>query len=273
MEKVKCEYCKKITTTLNLKRHQNTKLCRNKQLNVNIVLPVKEYKCKYCDKTFNRLDNRNEHEDNKSCNASDIITKLEVAKETINKLEETIGKNDIEIEYLKSQIQVYRPLITNIGNNIENTNITINNNINLNFSDIRNHLDKFNIHVLSDHSALINFLMPIFQNKIKLTNECKQIISYYIGDKMINDIKCKVFLCNTAGELVDLSDKICHEEINKNILSDTIIKSACKNRILLNNISTEKGIKNGVRKKNPMMLVHEIVKYLKDNNITDIKGV
>ena len=67
---------------------------------------------------------------------------------------------------------------------------------------------------------------------------------------MINDIKCKVFLCNTAGELVDLSDKICHEEINKNILSDTIIKNACKNRILLNNISTEKGISSGVRSEN-----------------------
>ena len=38
-------------------------------------------------------------------------------------------------------------------------------------------------------------------------------------------------------------------------------------------ISTEEGIKNGIRKKNPMILVHEIIKYLKDNNIIDIKGV
>ena len=115
--------------------------------------------------------------------------------------------------------------------------------------------------------------MPIFSNKIKLTNEYKQIISYYIGDKMINDIKCKAFLCNSAGELVDISDKICHEEMNKNILSDTIIKKACKNKILLNDISTEKGIKNGIRRKNPLLLVNEVIKYLKENNITDIKGV
>ena len=27
--------------------------------------------------------------------------------------------------------------------------------------------------------------------------------------------------------------------MNKNILSDTIIKNACKNKVLLNNISTE----------------------------------
>ena len=39
------------------------------------------------------------------------------------------------------------------------------------------------------------------------------------------------------------------------------------------NISSEKGIKNGIRKKNPMVLVHEIIKHLKENNITDIKGV
>ena len=124
MEKVKCEYCKKSVTKIQLNRHQNTKLCRNKQLNVNVVLPVKEYKCKYCDKTFNRLDNRNEHEDNKSCNASDIITKLEVSNEKLEFTNELLKQKDIEIEYLKSQIQVYRPLITNIGNN--NTNITIN---------------------------------------------------------------------------------------------------------------------------------------------------
>ena len=113
--------------------------------------------------------------------------------------------------------------------------------------------------------------MPIFSNKIKLTNECKQIISYYIGDKMINDIKCKAFLCNSGDE--DISDKICHEEMNKNILSDTIIKNACKNKVLLNDISTENGIKKGIRRKNPMFLVNEVIKYLKENNITDIKGV
>ena len=287
MEKVKCGYCKKLITTIKLKRHQNTIACRNKQQNIDVILPLQEYKCKYCEKSFNRLDKKKEHEDNKSCNASDIIIKLEVAKETINKLEvaketinkleetskEIIKKHEIEIEYLKSQIQVYKPTITNIGTNVGNTNITINNNINLNFSEIRNHLDKFNIFTLADNTALINFLMPIFSNKIKLTNECKQIISYYIDDKMINEIKCKAFLCNSAGELVDISDKICHEELNKNILNDTIIKNACKNNTLLNSISTEKGMINGIRKKTPLLLVHEVVKYLKDNNITDIKGV
>ena len=28
-----------------------------------------------------------------------------------------------------------------------------------------------------------------------------------------------------------------------------------------------------IRRKNPMFLVNEVIKYLKENNITDIKGV
>ena len=85
MEKIKCEYCKKLVTKVKIKRHQSTKTCRNKQCNIDIILPLKEYKCKYCEKLFNRLDNKNEHENNKRCDASDIITKLEVTKEIINR--------------------------------------------------------------------------------------------------------------------------------------------------------------------------------------------
>ena len=272
MEKVKCEYCNKLITKIQIKRHQNTKLCRNKQQNKDIKLPLNEYNCKFCEISFNRLDNKNEHELN--CQFKNMYYKM-LNKITEKENELKSKENEINIykeenSFLKSQLQIYRPNINYIG---QNTNITINNNININFGDIRNHLDKFNIHILSDHTALIGFLMNIFKDKIKLTNECKQIMSYYIKDKMINDIKCKTFLSNSAGELCDISDKICQEELNKNILNDTIIKNACKNNILLNSISTEEGIKNGIRKKNPMLLVHEIIKYLKKNNMTDIKGV
>ena len=93
---------------------------------------------------------------------------------------------------------------------------------------------------------------------------------------MINDIKCKVFLSNTAGQLTDISDKICIEGKNNKLLSDTIVKNACINNKLLNSISSEEGIKNGLRKKNKptaMILVHEIIKYLKENNIVNIRGV
>ena len=75
-------------------------------------------------------------------------------------------------------------------------------------------------------------------------------MTYYMNDKMINDIKCKVFLSNTANELTDISEKICIEGKNNKLLSDTIVKNACINNKLLNSISTEEGIKNGIRKKN-----------------------
>ena len=270
--KVQCEYCNKNVIKRNLPRHLNTKECRNKQQNKNIKSQLNEYICKFCEISFNRLDNKNEHELN--CQFKNMYYKM-LNKITEKENELKSKENEINIykeenSFLKSQLQIYKPNINYIG---QNTNITINNNININFGDIRNHLDKFNIHILSDHTALIGFLMNIFKDKIKLTNECKQIMSYYIKDKMINDIKCKTFLSNSAGELCDISDKICQEELNKNILNDTIIKNACKNNILLNSISTEEGIKNGIRKKNPMLLVHEIIKYLKENNMTDIKGV
>ena len=115
--------------------------------------------------------------------------------------------------------------------------------------------------------------MPIFENKVKLINECKQIMSYHLNDKLINDIKCKIFLSNTAGQLTNISDKICLEGKNNKLLSDIIVKNACINNKLLNEISSEEGIKKGMRKKNPIILVHEIIKYLKENGITGINGV
>jgi hypothetical protein len=281
--KIKCEYCNKYILKRNILRHQNSNNCRNKQQNKDIILPLKEYKCKYCDKIFNRIDYKNEHENNKSCNANDIIMKFNSYKEQKEKEIELIKEqNNKEINiykeeniFLKTQLQIYRPNVINhdnSNNNITN-NITINNTININFNDIQKHLDKFNIHVLSDQSSLINFIMPIFENKVKLINECKQIMSFYSNDKLINDVKCKVFLSNSAGQLTEISDKICTEGKNNKLLSDTIIKNACINNKLLNEISTDEGVKNGIRKKNPMILVHEIIKYLKENNIVDIKGV
>ena len=272
-KKINCDYCNKLIYVTHKSRHQNSKECRNKQLNKDIIIPLYLYKCKYCDKSFNRLDNKIDHENNKSCNASDIIIKLEQKDKENEMLKETIKQKNNDIDYFKSQLQIYRPINLNSNNNNITNNITINNTINIIFNDIQQHLDKFNIHVLSDQSSLIKFIMPIFENKMKLINECKQIISFYLNDKPINDIKCKVFLSNTVNELTDISDKICIDGKNNKLLSDTIVKNACLNNKLLNELSTEEGIKNGIRKKNPMILVHEIIKYLKENEIMDIRGV
>ena len=290
---IKCEYCNKNIIKRNVLRHQNSKECRNTQQNKDINIKLKEYKCKYCETIFNRIDTKNEHENNMSCNTKDIYIKYQIElgknKQKDKEIEMIKEQNDKDLElknneiniykeenlFLKSQLQTYRPNINCHvnSNNSNNTNITINNNININFSDIQNHLDKFNIHVLSDRSSLINFIMNVFSNKVKLTNECKQIMSYYLNDKLVNDIKCKTFLSNSAGQLTEISDKICQDGKSNKSLNDTVVKSACLNNILLNNMSTEEGIKNGIRKKNPMILVHEIIRYLKENNLTEIRGV
>ena len=289
-KKINCEYCNKLIYITHKSRHYNSRECRNIQQNKDIILPLKEYKCKYCEIIFNRIDKQHEHE--LICTSKDIYYKFQKElelKEKENKMlidkyeellkqkDETIKQKDNDIDYFKNQLQIYRPNIinTNYHNNSNNStnNITINNTININFNDIQKHLDKFNIHVLSDQSSLINFIMPIFENKMKLINECKQIISYHLNDKLINDIKCKIFLSNSVGQLTEISDKICLEGKNNKLLSDTIVKNACINNKLLNEISSEEGIKNGIRKKNPMILVHEIIKYLKENGITEIKGV
>ena len=287
-KKINCEYCNKLIYITHKSRHYNSKECRNKQLNKDIIIPLNEYKCMYCKMLFNRLDNKNDHE--KICTSKEIYyiyqKELELKDELLkqkekenemlkDKYEEIIKQKDNDIDYFKNQLQIYRPNVNYINHDNSNTtnNITINNTININFNDIQKHLDKFNIHVLSDQSLLINFIMPIFENKMKLINECKQIISYHLNDKLINDIKCKIFLSNSAGQLTEISDKRCIEGKNNKLLSDTIVKNACINNKLLNEISSEEGIKNGIRKKNPMILVHEIIKYLKENGITEIRGV
>ena len=61
-KKITCEYCNKEIYNKHKTRHQNSKECRNKQQNKEMILELKEYKCKYCNKKFNRIDKQNNHE-------------------------------------------------------------------------------------------------------------------------------------------------------------------------------------------------------------------
>ena len=76
-------------------------------------------------------------------------------------------------------------------------------------------------------------------------------------------------LNNTCKFIKNILQKI---QNNKNI-DDTVTKKANKNKVLLGSISTEKGMKNGVRTLDIALFIDAVVKYLKDNNITDIKAV
>tara|TARA_Y100000389_G_scaffold204471_1_gene257224 strand:+ start:1390 stop:2253 length:864 start_codon:yes stop_codon:yes gene_type:complete len=270
LDQIKCEFCNKNVIKRTLSRHQNSKKCRNKQLNKDIILPLKEYKCKYCDKSFNRLDNKIEHENNKSCNTNDIIIKLELKEK-----ENEMLKNDINIYkeeniFLKNQLQTYKPNININHDNI--TNIVINN-LNINFNDIQQHLHKFNIDIISNTDTFIKTLLNIFEGKIKLTNECKQVISYYQKDKLINDAKAKIFMCNSSNELYKTVEEICQEAMKKISISDTETKKANNLKRLLGDIKSEEGVKGSIRKKGYNEILIEIMRGLKDNGYVEINGV
>ena len=76
--KIKCEYCGELIYKQNISRHQKSKICLMQRLYSN---NISEYNCKYCEKQFNRIDNKNEHE--LSCNAKDIYHKLELKEQEI----------------------------------------------------------------------------------------------------------------------------------------------------------------------------------------------
>jgi predicted RNase H-like nuclease (RuvC/YqgF family) len=273
MEKINCEYCNKLISKNQIIRHQNTKQCRNKQQNKDIILPLKEYRCKYCNKSFNRLDKKNEHENNKSCNTTDIIIKLEQKEKEIELKDEIIKQKNNEINiykeenlFIKNQLETFKPNITNN----DNRTIIINN-LNINFSDIQNHLDKFDIKTLSNYDKFINELFKIFEGKIKLINECKQVISYNVNNKYINDIKAKLFLCNASNELYKKVENVC--ENNKIPLNNTEDKKANNLKRLLGGILSEDGVKSSIRQKGYNKLLIEIIKYLKENEYMDIQGV
>ena len=91
-KRIYCEYCNKEIYVNHKTRHQNSKLCRNKQQNLNIKSELKEYKCIHCNKSFNRSYDKNEHEYNIRCNAKDIMIKLK----------EKNKENDM-LKYIKKQ--------------------------------------------------------------------------------------------------------------------------------------------------------------------------
>jgi hypothetical protein len=285
-KKIICEYCNKEIYITHKSRHYNSKACRNKQHNLDITLKLKEYKCKYCETIFNRIDKQNEHE--LICTSKDIYYKFQIKfEQKNNELEQTNKELELkdkeiniykkEVNYLKSQLQIYRPIVNYYNDysthNIKNNNNIIINNFNIDFNKIQDHIQNFNIHVLSDHNNIINFLMNIYKNKIKLTNECKKVITYYVNDKLINDSKCKVFLSNCANQLNNRSDIVSKESKKEMLLDNNIVKNVCKNNIMINRICTENGVKNGIRTDKITCMVNEVVKILKEYGLVDIKGL
>jgi len=205
-EKTICEYCDKEISKTNIKKHYLSKICKEKQKDLNIIDIKKEFNCKYCNTTFNRCDVKDKHEKNKSCNANDIIVMLEQEKKEKEKYIELLKEKDIkyiellkqkndEINYLKKlinkQSNINNTTVTNSGNTITN-NIQQNNNYYININhpdDIMAVIDKLDKQCMSDGSKAFGvFLMEyVLKDKIFINDLSRKLMSYKLNGQIIKD--------------------------------------------------------------------------------------
>ncbi len=217
-DKIICEYCKKYVYKSNIKRHQNSKECKEKQ---NSTLISIDYTCKYCNKSFNQLNNKDKHEMNKSCNAKDILQKLELKEKELEHKEKELENKEHIINKYKEENLEQKETITDLRNqlyvlqklSLQPNNTTNNiyiNNLNVNFNEIQNHLPNYTINVLSNKMNIIKFILDIFINKLIVVDEKKKILGYFQDNKSINDVKCKNFFKQCANQLLEPNKKLCN---------------------------------------------------------------
>jgi hypothetical protein len=275
-DKIICEYCNKNVCKAHKKRHQNSKECKEKQIN---IIETIEYKCKYCKKGFNLKENKNKHELNMSCNTKDILHILEIKDKELelkdkelelkdNKVKEYqniveqknnyIYKQDEVITDLRNQLYVLQKVSIEPKN--ETNYITINNTININFNDIKNNLDKYNINVLSDKMSIVKFITDIFLNKLILVDKKKKTIGYYLDNINQKDIKCKKFLQSCAEQLSEINEMLCNT--HDNVIEDNIMRKAFQNKLMIGNMLN--GIEKFVRTLNGTMYIEYIVNSIKE---------
>ena len=242
--KIVCEFCNKLIYKSNLKRHQNSKECKEKQNNTSILL---EYKCKYCDKSFNQLNNKDKHE--LTCNAKDIYYKLKYELELKeqeflsykeHKEKELENKEHIINKY-KEENTEQKETITDLRNQLyvlqqvslqpNSTNNIYINNLNVNFNEIQNHLPNYTINVLSNKMNIIKFILDIFINKLIVVDEKKKILGYFQDNKSINDVKCKNFFKQCANQLLEPNKNLCNSY--DRLLDKELINQAYSNKQMM----------------------------------------
>jgi transcriptional regulator with PAS, ATPase and Fis domain len=242
-DKIICEYCNTLIYKKHKTRHLNSKLCKEKQNNnINII----EYNCKYCNKIFNRKDDKNKHELNMSCNAKDILHKLELKEQELTSYKENKEKELENKEYIIQKFQEetkeQKETITDLRNQLyvlqqyslqpkNTTNIININNLNVNFSEIQNHLPDYNINILSNKMNIIKFILDIFIHKLIVVDEKKKILGYFQDNKSINDIKCKNFFKQCAHQLLEPNKKLC-DNYNR-LLDKELINQAYSNKEMM----------------------------------------
>jgi hypothetical protein len=269
-ERIICEYCNINIIKKNKKRHQLSKECKEKQ--TNIINDI-EYKCKYCDKAFNLNDYKKKHELNMSCSAKDILHKIEIKdkelenkdkellsyQNTINRNNNDIYKQDELITDLRNQLYVLQKKEVEPKSVTNNNNVYINN-LNINFNEIQDNLDKYTINVLSNKKSIIDFILGIFINRLILVDKKKKIIGYYHKNKSHNDIKCKKFLKSCAHQLIEPNNKLCRT--HEGLLEKEIMDKAVYNKDIIFSIIED--INLFVRKQNGKAYIEYIINGIED---------
>lgn len=246
-DKIKCEYCDKDISKPNIKKHYLSNNCRNiqKKLNVNQINIIDNtYNCKYCNKAFNKIELKNRHEKNISCNTSDIIIKLEQEKKEKEllkeKYDELLKQKDNEILYLKNLMNKQG------GTTINNTTNNIQQNVYININhpnDILSVIDKLDKqHMIKGGKGFGEFLMEfVLKDKIYINDISRKIISYKLNNEIIKDDGYKIIpkmikiYEEKTGELLKYGPFESKEErdiISNNNLDayDTIFAIENKNR-------------------------------------------
>jgi transcriptional regulator with PAS, ATPase and Fis domain len=233
--KIICEYCNKEIYKTHKKRHLNSKQCKEKQ--VNSIEISKNYNCKYCKKTFTQNESKNKHE--LICNAKDVYYELEKTKQELLSYKEN---KEYIIQKFQEETKEQKETITDLRNQLyvlqqyslqpkNTTNIININNLNVNFSEIQNHLPDYNINVLSNKMNIIKFILDIFIHKLIVVDEKKKILGYFQDNKSINDIKCKNFFKQCAHQLLEPNKKLC-DNYNR-LLDKELINQAYSNKEMM----------------------------------------
>ena len=200
-EHIICDLCNKSVHKKSIKRHQQSKNCLN---NIN---KSKEISCKYCGKQFDRLDNKNKHEE--SCKYQSMYYKyqLESKENEIIYLKESIKSKDNELKSKDNELKSKDNEIIKLNEEnklimlkLNTINIINNNYININIpQDINDNLKHLNYHFLIQGGVgIARFLMAYpLKNKIKVNDTSRKKISYKLDDKIIHDNKCNILITQT----------------------------------------------------------------------------
>jgi hypothetical protein len=225
--KINCQYCNKLIYKTHKKRHQNSNQCKNHQSYLDIIKQeIIEFKCKHCDKSFNRKDDKNTHEYNVSCDAKIILFKMEKKDKEIELYKEQIKRLD---EENKLMIMNLKPN-NSINNSINNSNIETK--ITCKFVYVNIKLPEDLIAVLpkltiEDHKqgghGFGSFIMKhVAAGKILINDSSRMIMSYMLNGVIVKDDGTNIIL-ECLNVFNEEQRRLINTGLGKNIVTMSVM--------------------------------------------------